>query len=1380
MDVASLISKYLDHDKQIQLLENLALELNEKEENVQSLSELLHLHQLDDDSTVVTSIKSYIDSHVLDGEYNEKIAELVSSLSTLQIQVLDQAWLILQSFAQKHRSYFHGAFYDLFEIESSPRIIPDVTESKVSSVLDLLELVFTRSGKSIPSHPIDLVLLMLLGVDDVALSDKAGEVLRWRIDKIANKENFNVLWRVIFALENSGNANPRSAHQAYLLWLRWLKVNNDNLSKDLDFQKLIQNDYYWAAILKGLTCDSNEHRKFMLSILTVTVKSINVNFKNSYADWDVTKREKYLDEWARFITLYEVLAVDTSLHQAEAGLNDIVSLISPTSMLAPTWGWGLISTGFKAALDSVRRFTLRLLLSIPSDNLYLIKSALQLLEKEVLPNMMAAPLLSVKTVYGKVECSHVDRLKDFVVCILKNLNDARDCQAVAQSILKVLVTLKDGFAPARILVTQGLLEGLGERKVLQYGVHDVLLLELFDKTSEGEFQELYCQTLNLRLVRNFEPSSAANLLDLLTKFVKYNGYDLVHKNRTLLEVSLSACCATEEKLALAKDLGLDQQVLFAGLTKVPVENSDSVYYVAKMIEAGFEDGPAHLDELVSLSDDIQVLSSLTKANFKSNISISQEVMLKLWSTLKTEMQAEKPSILKDALLKFQLFNKLFAKSSFKFEDPLEVVHFHNLMLSNSETALKTQNDFYKLKESVEGEYYKALSLTYFKQPRFVEFQHILKLINPTSGNVEGKIACVEVLKMYLDQDAELEYVSDIVEYMAELWSDLAMQRLNLMDRKLHLSIIKTFLHEKLLLTQGHEEALKWLCLSVLENSTMRRSLLPALVSQLVNFQIAHRKEFEDLTWLPEVLVKAYMVYQPKNGHFNLTEILTAKYDNEVALNSNSKMKESDIYREIYGAREESARASLMAIFNSISSSSFAQSIYDYIFEHEKDYHLFRPIKRTDSYEEWYRLQLYAILVSLIDKIDIDFDVFLTNVEIDPSPLARMYIEWMLSFKMLQDQSLADDIFKKLELNFNDIKPVIITSYERILFLMIVQLPKEDDKIEQMRRLINIVVAGASSQKRIIRHFSLSMVICIKNEIDKKDIQISPYLKDVVNGLHKSAVTSDSFSNYRSGDDLIWDIVQDLNLTAIAGGNILKLTDRDDMDFITKQQFEHFLSKEQKQLLRHPIGEDVETFSSRNQDTLIKKKDIVSPETVEQVSPLQTKSGAWNTVMSIDESKSGKNLERSDLIVVASLVDKPPNLGGICRLSDVLGAGLLTIHDMEVSSHPQFKTVAVTADRWMPMIEVKPEQVRDYLIEKKRSGYTLIGLEQTDKSVELNKDLVFPKKSLIVLGKEKEGISGDILAELDFCVEIKQVGIIRSMNIQTAAAIIVHAYSSQHC
>ena len=168
-----------------------------------------------------------------------------------------------------------------------------------------------------------------------------------------------------------------------------------------------------------------------------------------------------------------------------------------------------------------------------------------------------------------------------------------------------------------------------------------------------------------------------------------------------------------------------------------------------------------------------------------------------------------------------------------------------------------------------------------------------------------------------------------------------------------------------------------------------------------------------------------------------------------------------------------------------------------------------------------------------------------------------------------------------------------------------------------------------------------------------------------------------------------------------------------------------------------------------------------------------------TVLDLDNKKSNDVVTRSELIVVSSLVDKPPNLGGICRLCDVLGVGLLTVQDIKVKNHPQFKNVAVTADRWMPMEEVALDEIASFMKEKKKEGYTLIGLEQTDKSVKLDNNFQFPKKSLILLGTEAFGIPGTLLSELDLCLEIQQFGVIRSMNIQTATAVIVHSYTVQH-
>ena len=67
--------------------------------------------------------------------------------------------------------------------------------------------------------------------------------------------------------------------------------------------------------------------------------------------------------------------------------------------------------------------------------------------------------------------------------------------------------------------------------------------------------------------------------------------------------------------------------------------------------------------------------------------------------------------------------------------------------------------------------------------------------------------------------------------------------------------------------------------------------------------------------------------------------------------------------------------------------------------------------------------------------------------------------------------------------------------------------------------------------------------------------------------------------------------------------------------------------------------------------------------------------------------------------------------------------------------------------------------------------------QTSESRKLN-EYKFPRKSVIVLGNEKEGILVDNIQLLDICVEIPQTGLIRSLNIHVTGAIIIWEYVRQ--
>ncbi|XP_067277311.1 probable methyltransferase TARBP1 isoform X2 [Pseudorasbora parva] len=150
----------------------------------------------------------------------------------------------------------------------------------------------------------------------------------------------------------------------------------------------------------------------------------------------------------------------------------------------------------------------------------------------------------------------------------------------------------------------------------------------------------------------------------------------------------------------------------------------------------------------------------------------------------------------------------------------------------------------------------------------------------------------------------------------------------------------------------------------------------------------------------------------------------------------------------------------------------------------------------------------------------------------------------------------------------------------------------------------------------------------------------------------------------------------------------------------------------------------------------------------------------------------------NLLVVASLIDKPTNLGGLCRTCEIFGAKALVLDSLRHINDKQFQALSVSSELWLSMLEVKPAELSDYLLLKKREGYWVIGVEQTSNSQSLQ-DYTFPERSLLLLGNEREGIPANLLQLVDVCVEIPQHGVIRSLNVHVSAALLVWEYTRQH-
>jgi tRNA G18 (ribose-2'-O)-methylase SpoU len=76
------------------------------------------------------------------------------------------------------------------------------------------------------------------------------------------------------------------------------------------------------------------------------------------------------------------------------------------------------------------------------------------------------------------------------------------------------------------------------------------------------------------------------------------------------------------------------------------------------------------------------------------------------------------------------------------------------------------------------------------------------------------------------------------------------------------------------------------------------------------------------------------------------------------------------------------------------------------------------------------------------------------------------------------------------------------------------------------------------------------------------------------------------------------------------------------------------------------------------------------------------------------------------------------------------------------------------------------------------GYRLVGLEQTTNSSNLHA-FAFARRTALVIGNERAGLSEDELALMDDCVEIPVWGLPYSYNVATATAMALYEYCRQH-
>lgn len=402
------------------------------------------------------------------------------------------------------------------------------------------------------------------------------------------------------------------------------------------------------------------------------------------------------------------------------------------------------------------------------------------------------------------------------------------------------------------------------------------------------------------------------------------------------------------------------------------------------------------------------------------------------------------------------------------------------------------------------------------------------------------------------------------------------------------------------------------------------------------------------------------------------------------------------------------------------------------------------------------------------------------LSIEPLPRYRYLLSWMIARIYLRHTSLKEGILLDLGTKDHHSNPKYVAS----LMKLAVMIARTDGTEEAFAsHLCSAFVPLAASSKVIIRHEAQWQVPLLMDYAKAKGwcsvsgcasfVALDDYIRSLerfeqpplerqLDRFHP--VAEHTLTNLVEG---LWYGLDNTEVPLCGRTDFVKLQARD--------------GKRKPPASCIPLGDAIRRRQDPSAgDSVVQTIDAttsLSPSKAGESRALQTKGTAY---LSADLDLDNKRARNDDLIVIASLIHNPYNLGGLSRISEIFGASELHLQNQNVTGVKDFTNVSVSSHLHIPIFQLSAASVPEYLADKRREGWTTVGIEQTDRSLLLGSEgAELPNgKVILVLGSEREGIPAVVMAECDVLVEIPQMGITRSLNVQTAAGIVMFELTRQ--
>ncbi len=155
----------------------------------------------------------------------------------------------------------------------------------------------------------------------------------------------------------------------------------------------------------------------------------------------------------------------------------------------------------------------------------------------------------------------------------------------------------------------------------------------------------------------------------------------------------------------------------------------------------------------------------------------------------------------------------------------------------------------------------------------------------------------------------------------------------------------------------------------------------------------------------------------------------------------------------------------------------------------------------------------------------------------------------------------------------------------------------------------------------------------------------------------------------------------------------------------------------------------------------------------------------------DDPDDYRKKPKIGLFFVADHIRSGHNIGALFRIADAFNFQKVHVCGFSIQiNQPEIQKTALGSTETVDWQYWR--DVEECLIHLKNNNIKIIGIEQTNRSIELQNFNIEPRLNYaLVLGNEVKGISDSILNLCDEFIEIPQVGTKHSINVSVAAGIV---------